>query len=52
MGHREEYRLRVWNLSWVRTLTQATFQRKSWILEGTKGNQIVLKGRGVEEEER
>lgn len=30
----------------MRTLRQAIIQRKPWNLEGTKGNQIILKGKG------
>lgn len=30
----------IWNLSWVRTLPQATFQKKPGTFEGTKGCQM------------
>lgn len=47
-GQSEDFRLGVWNLSWVMTLLQATF-RGNLDFEGTKGYQIVYRGMVIEE---
>lgn len=36
-GDRQNWGCIPWNQSWVRALSQAIFQRRPWIVEGTKG---------------
>lgn len=45
-GLRAEFRLKVWNLSWGRSLRQAIFWRNLVFFEGLGDTKLFLKGKG------